>query len=348
MSDFNMNSFHVTINDVAKEAQVSRATVYRVINNKGYVSEKAREAVLTAIEKLHFKPNKIAQTLASNKKYVIGVIFPTVEKDFWDEVEAGIDSAAREYETSGISVIKFPIKLFDVDEQREALEKAFNAGIDGLALATAHASKLNDCIKKFIDKNIPVVTFNSDAPKSGRVCFVGQDLVKSGALAADLMALHLGNKGDVAIFRALRELLAIQQRVLGFTERIEVDYPGINIIGCYDFDESEEKAYSLTKEVIMQNPDLKGIFVTNAYINVVGRSLKDMNLDREICLVGYDLTQETKSYIKEGIINAVINQEPFVQGFKPIQILHDIIIDKKMPDREIINTKHEIILPGNV
>lgn len=343
-----MDGYKVTINDVAREANVSRATIYRVLYNKGYVSGEKKKAVLEAVEKFGFSPNKAAQTLATNRKYTIAAVFPTVEKFFWDEVEYGIDTAARELEITGVNLIKFPVKMYDIEEQRQMLGKILDFKVDGLAVAPAHASKLNDCIGRFIDKNIPVVTFNSDAPKSGRICFVGQDMVRSGALAAELMGLFLKGKGKVVIFRAVKDLLAIQQRVIGFTEKIETDYPGIDIAGCYDFDESEEKAYVLTREAISNNPDLSGIYVTNVYVDVAGRALKDMNPGRKIALVGFDITDETRGYIKNGIIDAVIKQEPFFQGYKPIQILYNMMCKNEKPACEVINTMLEIVLHGNV
>src|SRR5690242_17332565 len=117
------NSLNITINDVAKEAGVSRATIDRVLYNRGYVSDEKRKSVLQVVEKLNFKPNKVAQALVKNKRYTIAVVFPTVEKFFWDEVESGIDAALRELEISGVNIIKCPINFYDFSEQIQMLEK---------------------------------------------------------------------------------------------------------------------------------------------------------------------------------------------------------------------------------
>ena len=343
-----MDGSRTTINDVAREAGVSRGTIYRVLNNKGYVSPQKREAVLETVRKLNFSPNIAAQVLASKKKFTIAVVYPTVEKLFWNEVESGIETAGKEFEVLGINVKRYPIEKFDLDEQRNTLKKLLHTRLDGLAIAPAHASGLNDIIGKFIKRNIPVVTFNSDAPDCGRVCHIGQDVLRSGSLAADLISLILGGNGEIAVFRAVRELLAIQLRVDGFKNRIESDYPFLKVVECVDFDESESKAYNLTKDIISKYPALKGIYVTNAYVNIVARAVSDMGLDRKIALVGFDINEDTRKYLQNGTVNAVICQEPFVQGYKPVQILNNLIIRDMMPEDEIIHTKLEILLPGNV
>ncbi|GAB4338044.1 MAG: hypothetical protein Kow0099_11780 [Candidatus Abyssubacteria bacterium] len=94
-----------TINDVARKANVSRVTIYRVLNRQGYVSEEKKEAVLRAIEDLKYSPNRAAQVLASKKRRSIAIIYPTAEWEFWREVQNGVDAAAREYENSGLAVV---------------------------------------------------------------------------------------------------------------------------------------------------------------------------------------------------------------------------------------------------
>ena len=64
----------LTLEDISKEIHISRTTIYKVINNKGTVSEKTRETVLAALEKYDYVPNNNARNLALNKKYNIALI----------------------------------------------------------------------------------------------------------------------------------------------------------------------------------------------------------------------------------------------------------------------------------
>lgn len=75
-----------TIKDVAQKAGVSTATVSRVINKRGALSDKTIEKVNKAMEELHYKPNTIARSLVKGKHYCIGVILPNISSPFWAQM----------------------------------------------------------------------------------------------------------------------------------------------------------------------------------------------------------------------------------------------------------------------
>src|SRR4249920_2496208 len=83
------------IKDVAREAGVSVATVSRVFNDSGRVSEETRRRVRATAEKLRFWPNGAARSLITNRTHAIGVLLPDLHGEFFSEVIRGIDLAAR-------------------------------------------------------------------------------------------------------------------------------------------------------------------------------------------------------------------------------------------------------------
>lgn len=333
-----------TITDVANRAGVSRVTVYRVINGQKYVSDEKSTAVLKAIEDLNYSPNRAAQALATRKKHSIAIIYPTAEWFFWREIQDGIDAAAREYENSGLSVVRYPVEKFDLEMQKKALQQACEKGIDGLAIAPAHASKLNSLIADLSDNDIPVVTFNHDAPRSRRIAYVGQDLARSGALAADLLALFLRDRGTVAI---LKHRAGTLERESGFTNKLGRDYPKIEIVGRFNYRQSEKRAYQLTQKVCSTEPPPDALYVTSATVFMVGRAVQDMGLSERIRIAGFDTAEETQQLVRDGVIDAVIRQEPFRQGYEPVRILHDVLYKDSLPADRLLYTKSEIIVMGN-
>ncbi len=91
-----------TINDVAKKANVSVATVSRVINNSSHkVNAKTKEKVLKVIEELDFHPNAVAQSLQKRKTNTIGVLIPDISNPYYAEIVRGIQDCAEEI---GVSV----------------------------------------------------------------------------------------------------------------------------------------------------------------------------------------------------------------------------------------------------
>ena len=80
-----------TIKDVANEANVSVATVSRVLNNNGYVNEDTRKKVLKAIEKLDYKPNAVARSLFKKQSKTIALIVPDIKNPFFPEIARAIE-----------------------------------------------------------------------------------------------------------------------------------------------------------------------------------------------------------------------------------------------------------------
>ena len=101
-----MEKAEPTIKDVARLANVSIGTVDRVLHNRGRVSLKNMERVKAAVKKLNYRPSMIARALVSKKSAIkIGLSYPLVEKDFWAELDAGIEAAKSELRPFGVSLL---------------------------------------------------------------------------------------------------------------------------------------------------------------------------------------------------------------------------------------------------
>lgn len=88
----------ISIKDVAKEAQVSIATVSRVLNNIDVVNEDTKKKVLDAIDKLGYRPNIVARSLKTQKSKTIGIIIPDISNQFYPEIVRGAEDVANIYD----------------------------------------------------------------------------------------------------------------------------------------------------------------------------------------------------------------------------------------------------------
>src|SRR4051812_11949093 len=118
----------VTIYDVAREANVSMATVSRVVNGNPNVKPSTRRKVLACIEELGYRPNAVARGLASKKTTTVGVIIPDISINFYAELSRGIADIATMYE--------YNIIVSNSDERPdrevELLIDLFGKQVDGL------------------------------------------------------------------------------------------------------------------------------------------------------------------------------------------------------------------------
>jgi LacI family transcriptional regulator len=120
----------ITLEDVAREANVSTASVSRVVNNKGYVSEEVRNRVMAALVRTGYVINRQARGLASGKSQVIGLVVPELETSYFGEIIRGIDEE--------LAAVGYDLMLYTTHhrKQRESAHVAtLTAGLaDGLLL----------------------------------------------------------------------------------------------------------------------------------------------------------------------------------------------------------------------
>jgi len=160
-----------SIRDVAKRANVGPATVSRVLNNTGYVSEETREKIEKAIEELNYMPNELARNLFKKKAGIIAIIVPNVSHPFFSEF---VRCAEEE-------LFKFGYKamLCNTDQkdnvEHEYLEMLERHIVDGI-ITDVHTLNVEEykqinkpivALDRYLGKNIPVVS--SDHAEGGRM-----------------------------------------------------------------------------------------------------------------------------------------------------------------------------------
>ncbi len=120
--------FQNTLEEVAKRASVSVATVSRVIRNIGAVRPETREKVLKVLEELQYVPNVVARSLRTSQSFIVGVIIPNILNPFFAKIVRGIEEVLDQHDYVPI--------IFDTREDPEkenkCLQKAFERRVDGL------------------------------------------------------------------------------------------------------------------------------------------------------------------------------------------------------------------------
>lgn len=145
----------VTIYDVAREANVSMATVSRVVNGNQNVKPATRKKVLEVIERLEYRPNAVARGLASKKTTTVGVIIPDISNNLYAELARGIEDIATMYRYNII------LANSDQNEDKELtlLDTMFGKQVDGIVMMT---DKVTDKIQTAMDHSpVPIVLAGS-------------------------------------------------------------------------------------------------------------------------------------------------------------------------------------------
>ena len=162
----------VTIYEVAKEADVSLATVSRVINGSSVVKEETRKKVEDAINKLGYRPNAIAQGLALSRTTTVGLIIPSTSISFSGRIINGLCDVAKIYDYS----VYLHTITEGVTDIKEIIDEVIKARVDGVII---YADKdLDDSLKLLEEYNIPMVVMCSQV-SAENICSVYVDYKKA-------------------------------------------------------------------------------------------------------------------------------------------------------------------------
>ncbi|MGY0694766.1 catabolite control protein A [Virgibacillus sp. FSP13] len=142
---------NITIYDVAREANVSMATVSRVVNGNPNVKPVTRKKVLATIERLGYRPNAVARGLASKKTTTVGAIIPDISSIFFAELARGIEDIATMY--------KYNIILSNSDQNKDKELQLINTmlekQVDGILFMGGNITE--EHVNQFKTSSVPVV-----------------------------------------------------------------------------------------------------------------------------------------------------------------------------------------------
>ncbi len=338
----------VTIQQIAEAAGVSRGTVDRALNERGRINPEVAEKIKKIADELGYKP-KHPKNKKDKKQWKIGVVTQLARSSFMLEVNRGIQDAKEELAERGVQVILREGLSVDEEEQLKAIESLEKEGIDALALMPVDCEGIRGKMNQLInEKHIPVVTFNSDIVGTKRSCFVGMDNRKSGRAAAGLMGMLTRGNGKVLVITGFFSNHVNNMRVDGFVEEVKKSYPGLELAGVQgSFDDASE-VERIISNTMLNVPGINGILVISGGQAGIGRAFDNLKLEKRPYVIIYDQTPKNENALRNNVADFLIDQEGYVQGYRPPCILADVLLKKQLPEVEFqytdinIKTKYNI------
>ena len=208
-----MDKQTITIYDVAREEDVSMATVSRVVNGNPNVKPATRKKVLEVIERLDYRPNAVARGLASKKTTTVGVIIPDVSNMFFASLARGIDDIATMYKYNIILANSDGDNLKEVHVLNNLLAKQ----VDGIIFMGHH---ITDEIRgEFSRSKTPVVLAGSIDPDN-QVGSVNIDYQAATKEAVQILVKN-GHKDIAFVSGALIDPINGHARLGGYKQALE-------------------------------------------------------------------------------------------------------------------------------
>lgn len=304
-----------TIKDVAKRANVSVATVSRVINNTGYVNKETRAIVEKAIAELGYIPNELARSLFSKRSNIIGLIVPHISTYFFGELIEAIEDA--------VTKAGYKLMIFNSKDDEELEKRYLNVlnqyNIDGLILvANARNSK------HYVKLQFPILTI--DHILDSTIPSITSDNVLGGELAARKLVESGATK--IIHFRGPSDLITVIDRARGFYQVIN-EYN----LEAHSFDlDFRAPDIDDIEMFIKKYPDVDGIFCSSDIIAFYVISvLKKLGyrIPDDVQVIGFDNIELSGVFVPK---LTTIAQPIHRFGHVAMKILSDLI-QKKEPSK---------------
>lgn len=322
----------VTIKEIAEKAGVSRGTVDRVLNNRNGVNEQTAKKVMAIAKQLDYKPNKAGIALAAQKKkFLIGIIVFSRKNPFFDEVIKGFEEKASELSFYGCEILIKRV-AYHPEAQLSAIESCISEGIQGLIITPYNDERVCNALNDASNKNIPVITVNSDAENINRLTYVGSDYYNSGRAAAALMQLMTFDKVNLGIILGDSNILCHSKRYAGFMYNLMND-KRFNII-CHEenFDD-DLKSYDIVSNMLKTHPEINGLYFTAAGVYGGCKAIQELGNNKNIRIITHDDVPTTLDMLDKGIITATICQQPRWQGSKSLELMFNYLCN---PEKTIL------------
>ena len=299
-----------TLEDVARAAGVSLATVDRVVNRREGVRAKTVARVEAAVAKLGYRADVAAARLARGQSFRFAFVLPAGSNSFMTHLSEQVQRTADWLAGQRGFIDIRHVDVFDPDVLAGALED-LSPVYQGVAVVALDHPKVRDAIDELTARGVAVVTLVSDAPSSRRLHYVGIDNPAAGRTAATLMGRFLAaREGKVAVIAGSLSLRDHSERQFGFHQILSSEYPSLTTLPVIEGRDDSARTRELTVALLKRHTDLRGIYCCGAGNRGIAEALEASGRARDVVWITHELTQHTRRFLVRGTLDAIINQDP--------------------------------------
>lgn len=322
----------VTLKDLSKASGVSVGTVSRALNDKNEVSASTAKRIRQLAQELGYVPNRAGRALSAQKNLnVIGLLLPSINSPFFDDIKRGVELASSELQDLGLEVILREVEGWNLQEHLTNIDELVGKGCKALALCTLDEPAICNRINELTEQGIPSLLINNSIQNCAHICFVGPDYVRSGEVAAALLdKCRSQQELNVLVVVGLKSHQGHASRVKGFEQELKrrnCNYHILEVVEGMDNDITTQQA---TMEALRRHPEINCIYMASGSgVSGLGAAIiADNNLRRFV--IACDEIYTTRELVKSDIIDFVICQEPQTQGYQAIKLLHEYLSKPRM------------------
>jgi ribose transport system substrate-binding protein len=238
---------------------------------------------------------------------------------YWREGEAGMTNAAKEL---GVKADFQGPQGGDLTAQLSLLDTLRSQKVAGYTLSAVDPAAAKAPVNAALGAGINVVAIDSPLPGTSKpVLYLGTPNTEAGQQAGEAMKKLLGDGGgEVAILTGSLTATNATQRIAGFTKALEGSK--VKIVQTLNDDADPAKALSNGQSALQANPNLKGIYTVWSYDGpAAGQAVQAAGKSGQVQVVADDAEPKTVQFVRDGVIQAMILQRPYQQGYLGVYLL---------------------------
>jgi LacI family transcriptional regulator len=306
--------------DIAAEAGVSIATVNRVLNDHGSVSAATRERVLRAAKQL-----AVPRVLPDTRRGLTR--FDVVLADSDTPFLRRLDFALRQY--SQWLDRRIVVHRHSFDPQDDPRTARFIARPphrrDGLLLAVHDTPDIRHAVQAVIEQGVPVVTLMSDIGDVARLHYAGIDNYRAGRSAGYFMGRFTQRSGRVVVLTNDLGFRAHRDRTGGFLAAVADHFPRLECLAIQACHDDPRRVHDAVRQALAApgGADVVGLYHSGAGSAGAAQALQDSGRAGDVVWIGHELSDEHRGFIRAGLMDLVIDQDPDGQVLSAMQhLLH--------------------------
>lgn len=336
-----------TIKDIARELGISIGTVYRALNNTGRIKPETKRRVLEKAEEMNYIPNITARKFALKAKLSFLVVMPDEPVFYWGDVKKGTNDISLELSEFGVGVdvLHTVVDGDGGDNYTSIMQRMDAVKYDGIILAPIYISNVEQIIARAGEDNIPVVMMNDGREYAGRLFYYGPDNVLTGALAGEVLGKLIGGSGTVSVLVDSAQSSISMHRMHGFASCMKSGFPGIKVEGLHIYEKGRLREFMARREQTVRSVD--GVYAMSSVASGdIAALLGDMGI--RLPLVGHEASPLSREMLTKGQISALICEQKVGQGYYPVKLLYDYLVQGILPGEGDIFTDLNIVMSGNL
>ncbi len=286
-------------------------------------------------------------------KFTIAWIPKALNNPVFELGKTGCEVAAGEISGAGdveVECLYLGSVSSDMAEQARVIADAVAQGVDAIGISCNSDAGCVEPINAATAAGVPVMTWDSDAPESQRITYLGVSNYEGGKAAGELLVRAMGETGKVALLTGVPGAPNLEERIRGFKDYVAA-YPGIEIVATVACNDDINLGVQVVEETMQAYPDLDGWFFVGLWPIFAGQGamplFEQAVRENDMKAVAFDTLPVQLEWLQDGLLHGLVGQKYWGWGYDTVYMMYDHVL-YGTPFEDFTNSGMDIVTINNV